>query len=179
MTQLYKIDGVLWEDLIGGPTPFCPRHRLEMDAYTLESGKKDHKYDHLWCEECEMYYQIPRDINDEKIFIKRKLRSKNLKDAIILNFDDEAVPIAEAKASSKNEKFFVKAILTDSKVGKRLVVYAGEKGKKEKTQIFIEPNIKRLAFDQKDTHPSEVFVALDAIFADGTRTTISRKRTRK
>jgi hypothetical protein len=59
-------------------------------------------------------------------------------------------------------------------VGQRLVVYAGEKGRKEKTQVFVEPDIKRLAFDQNDIHPSEVFVKLEATFRDGTQ--ISMKK---
>ena len=93
----------------------------------------------------------------------------------VLNLDDEAVPIAESKASSKDGKFFVTAVMVDSKVGQRVVVYAGEKGRKEKTQIFIEPNIKRLAFDQNDLHPADVFLALDGTFEDGTSFSIKNK----
>lgn len=94
----------------------------------------------------------------------------------VLNLDDEAIPLAESKISSKDDKFFVTAILTESKVGKRLVVYAGEKGRKEKSQIFIEPEIKRLAFDQKDMHPTEVFLELTGTFDDGSSVTINKTK---
>ena len=92
-----------------------------------------------------------------------------------INLDDEAIPIAESKVSSKDNKYFVTAILTESKVGQRLVIYAGEKGKNEKTQIFIEPEIKRLAFDQNDTHPSDVFVVVEGTFKDGTKMSIKNE----
>lgn len=44
-----------------------------------------------------------------------------------------------------------------------------KKGVKEKTQIFVEPKIKRLAFDQKDLHPTDIFTKLEATFSDGTK----------
>jgi hypothetical protein len=96
-----------------------------------------------------------------------------------INLDDEAIPLAEYKINSKTEKYFITALLTDSKVGHRLVVYAGEKGKKEKTQIFVEPEIKRLAFDQNNLHPKEIFVALEAIFDDGSSASIYKKKSKK
>jgi hypothetical protein len=36
------------------------------------------------------------------------------------------------------------------------------------TQIFVEPEIRRLAFDQKDLHPNDVFTKVEATFIDGT-----------
>lgn len=172
--QLYRIDGVLWKGEFV-PEPLCPKHKLEMDAYTYQDTHPN-IYNHLRCEECEDDYLIPRDISAEKIYIARKLKSMRLKDVKVLNLDDEAVPIAQDKATSKNGKYFVTAILTESKVGQRLVVYAGEKGKKEKTQIFVEPDIKRIAFDQKDLNPSDVFTKLEGIFEDGTTIEIRKAK---
>ena len=138
--RLYRIDGVFWDSY---GTPYCPKHRLEMDAYLYEDDFYKEEYKHLRCEECAKDYDIPRDIKDERTYIVRKLESRELMNIKVLNLDDEAIPIAEDKAVSKDSKYFVKAILTESKVGQRLVVYAGERGKKEKTQIFVEPSIKR------------------------------------
>lgn len=179
MATLYKIDGVLWSER-APIKPYCPVHRLEMDPYTYEADKPlgVRKYNHLRCEECEEDYAIPRDIEEQQKYVRRKLEARSMQEYKIMNIDDESIPIAEAKASTKDGRFFVKAILTESRVGQRLVVYAGEKGRKEKTQIFVEPAIKRLAFDQKDTHPSEVFTSLEATFADGTKSTISKKAKR-
>ena len=172
-TDFYKVDGVLWRGKTH-PEPYCPKHRLQMDADTIDYSNFNAVYDRLKCMECPSHYIIPRDINEERKYISRKLESKELKHLKILNLDDEAIPIAEDKVSSEDGKYFVKAILTDSRIGQRLVVYAGEKGKKEKSQIFIEPSIKRLAFDQKDIHPSEVFVKLEATFEDGTMSSITK-----
>lgn len=92
----------------------------------------------------------------------------------VLNLDDEAIPLADDKVKTKDGKFFVVANLNESKTGKRLVVYAGEKGKQNKTQIFVEPEIKRLSFDQNDLHPTDVFTKLEATFSDGTKVSIRR-----
>ena len=87
-----------------------------------------------------------------------------------INLDDEALPIAEVKLDSKDDPdYFVTGLLTKSKVGLRLIVYAGKKGSPEKSQIFVEPEIKRLAFDQKDLHPSDVFTKVEATFKDGAK----------
>lgn len=171
--NLYRFDGVLWEGSLV-PKPLCPKHKLEMDAYSY--GTKPYAYDHLRCEECQEEYVIPRDIDDEQQYLARKLKSKNYTNAKVINLDDEAIPIAEDKTTSSDGRYFVKALLTESKVGQRLVVYAGERGKKEKTQIFVEPSIKRLAFDQKDTHPTDIFLQLEATFDDGTTASIKKQR---
>ena len=173
--SLVKIDGVLWHIAgakLGDIQPLCPTHRLRLQVYPSTLSEYTSVY--LECVECDTPFLLPRFIVQERKYVMDKVDSKIFTQMKILNLDDEAVPIAESKVSSKNEKFFVTAILTESKVGQRLVVYAGEKGKKEKTQIFVEPEIKRLAFDQKDTHPSEVFLKLEGTFNDGT--TISMER---
>lgn len=112
---------------------------------------------YLRCEECKKGYSIPRNWENEQQYVLDKVDSKLFKGIKFINLDDEAIPIAEDKKSSRDNKFFITSLLTKSKTGLRLIVYAGEKGKKEKTQIFVEPDIKRLAFDQKDLHPNEVF----------------------
>lgn len=175
MAELYKVDGVLWS---GGllPRPLCPTHRLELDPFSFQE-EHPYTYDHLRCEECEEDYLIPRDIEAQKTYVRRKLESRNLKDLRVLNIDDEAIPIAETKVSSKDNQYFVKAILTESRVGKRVVIYAGKKGKKDKTQIFVEPEIKRLAFDQKDIHPTDIFSIVEATFVDGTKCSVKREST--
>jgi hypothetical protein len=176
--EFYKFDGVLWTGNIT-PNPYCPKHRLEMDPYTYDEHEP-YKFDHLRCEECSKDYVIPRDIDEEQKYIARKLKARTMRNFRILNLDDEAIPLAEEKVSSKNGKYFVTALLTKSKIGHRLVVYAGVKGNKKKTQIFVEPEIKRLAFDQKDLHPTEVFVKLEGTFDDGSSSFIFKKKnTRK
>lgn len=168
------IDGIKWwitNDHRGlrSPQPLCPKHFLRMQS--LKSFADQFLSDSilLKCEDCTQIYKLPRGFDKEKQYVLNKVDSMVFKKMKFINIDNEATPIAEHKISSKDSKYFVTSVLTESTVGLRLIVYAGEKGKKDKTQIFIEPSIKRLAFDQKDQHPTEVFAKLEATFADGTR----------
>ncbi len=175
--SLIKLDGVLWDIRLLDSRqifPLCPVHRLEMD--TFPSKYSNYSAKSLKCEECSNRINLPRTIADEKRYLINKINSLEFKKMKVLNIDDEAIPIASDAISSKDDKFFVKAILTDSRVGKRLIVYAGEKGKKDKTQIFIEPQIRRLAFDQNNLHPGDVFLKLEGIFDDGTSSIMKSKK---
>jgi hypothetical protein len=175
--QTVRVDGVIWYISKNGNSryiqPLCPKHHLRLKNH---NNRADYSTDSLVCAECNDEYIFPRTISAEKQYILDKIDSKIFKQMKVLNLDDEAIPLAESKISSKDDKFFVTAILTESKVGKRLVVYAGEKGRKEKSQIFIEPEIKRLAFDQKDMHPTEVFLELTGTFDDGSSVTINKTK---
>ena len=108
-------------------------------------------------------------------YVINKVNSKIFKQAKYIKLDDEAIPLAEVKVS-KNKDFFVKALLTESKVGLRLILYAGKIGNNKKTQIFVEPEIKRLAFDQNDLHPNDVFTKVEATFLDGTKASIDNTK---
>lgn len=153
--------------------PLCPKHHIRLSLYTNNEYRCS-----MTCAECQAPYNFKREYTKQKNYILNKLDSKIFKKMKFINLDDEAIPIAESKASSKDNKYFVTALLTESKVGQRLIVYAGEKGKKGKTQIFIEPEIKRLAFDQNDTHPSDVFLKLEGTFEDGATVLMKQKKLR-
>ncbi len=174
--KLFRIDGILWEARYHNIIPFCPIHRLELESSfrDLGHGSSDNAMA-LICEDCKEQYKIPRQFWREREYVKKKIESKDLKDIKILNFDDEAIPLAEEKVSSEDNKFFVNSLLVKTKVGNRLIVYAGEKGRKEKTQIFVEPDIKRIGFDQKDIHPTDIFLKLEGTFRDGTKFSMNKE----
>lgn len=163
-----RADGVLWIYEDYDWTPVCPKHHLRMEISYNGSNQSRYK-----CAEDEERFQVPREFNAQKRYIQNKLDAKDIRKRKFLNIDGESVVIAEDKASSNDNKYFVRALLTDSKVGLRLVVYVGEKGK-EKTQIFVEPDIKRLAFDQTNIHPSEIFLKLEGTFDDGSSASINQ-----
>lgn len=179
--QYAKIDKIKWwvwtnSSGIRGVQAICPIHDIRMYPAKGYGEKFLDDATNLRCEECKNWHSIPRNWKREQQYVLDKVESKIIKGLKFINLDDEALPIAEDKVSSKDNKFFVKSSLTKSKTGLRLVVYAGEKGRKEKTQIFIEPDIKRLAFDQKDLHPTDVFTKLEATFADGTKASQEKKK---
>lgn len=165
----FIIDGIKW--VIGQhppkAIPLCPIDYIELDPYPLEYV--EYATDKLVCEKCGKKFKLPRSIVYEKQYVLRIVNSKVYKAKKYINVDDEAIPLAEKKESTKDGKYFITSLLTESKTGKRLIVYAGEKGKQQKTQIFVEPDIKRLAFDQNDLHPIDVFTKVEATFADGTK----------
>lgn len=166
------MDNILW--VPGGTwpfTPICPTHHLPLNILANNSRSC-----RLECPEDFVTFDFPREFNQQVSYVKGKVDAKNLKGLKYINLDDEAIPIAEDKAKSIDEKFFVTARIMESKVGQRLVIYAGERGREEKTQIFVEPEIKRLSFDQKDLNPADVFVKVEAEFADGTKHSIEKER---
>jgi len=175
----FIIDGVRW--VIGQhppkAIPLCPKDFMELDpfpeGYDILGETTDTQFK---CQKCGKIYPLPREVDDERDYVLRDIRSRTYKVMKFINLDDEAIPIAEDRRSSKNNKFFVVSRLMKSKMGLRLVVYAGEKGRKEKTQIFVEPGIKRLSFDQKDLHPTDIFTELEAIFSDGTKASFKKKK---
>lgn len=154
----FLVDGIRW--VIGQhppkAIPLCPKDFIELNPIPEFFPEKE-----LRCEECGITYITPRNFDKEGKYILNKINSN---------------PIAEDKKSSSDGKFFVTSRIMKSRVGLRLVVYAGEKGKKEKTQIFVEPEIRRLSFDQKDLHPTDVFTELEATFSDGTKASLKKKR---
>lgn len=162
--DLIKIHGVLWSYHGSNRLPYmahCPYDRLELEYP---------EYMKLKCPECGKTFELPRDYSEDSRFVENKMKALNLQNLKVFDFDGIATPLSEE--SESDDRYFVVAKLVETKIGKRLIVYAGEKGAKDKTQIFIEPEIKRLAFDQNNIHPSDVFVKLEAQFKDGQKQTM-------
>ena len=175
--RVNKINWWVYTDKLGirRVQPLCPIHALRLYPSKYSYMHFDSQAILLKCEDCPKLHNIPRSYEQEERYVLDRIDAKIFKGMKVLNLDDEAIPVAKDDTVPKNSKYFITSQLMQSKTGLRLVVYAGERGKKEKAQIFIEPNIKRLAFDQKDLHPSEIFTSLEATFADGTKTSIKKK----
>lgn len=178
--QIVRIDGIKWwvyKSAAGARTtqPLCPDHDLRMKP-APDLIRRNGRYEHdstynakkLRCAEGDHDIVIPRKYSDEEQYIIDRIDAKVFKGMRVVDLDGELTPISKEKLKSEDGKYFVTSQLMQSQRGLQLVVYAGEKGSSKKTQIFIEPEIKRLAFDQKDLNPTEVFVEMKAIFFDGT-----------
>ena len=181
--QIIRIDGIKWfvtnSQGIRTPTPLCPDHDLRMrpipprvyrnreyrDGYSGDALK-------LKCAEGPHEVILPRKFDEEKLYVIDRIDAKAFKGMKVVDLDGELTPIAKEKLKSEDGKYFVTSQLMESKRGLQLVVYAGKKGSSEKTQIFVEPQIKRVAFDQKDLHPTNVFAELKATFSDGSSHTL-------
>ena len=62
--------------------------------------------------------------------------------------------------------------MNSEKKGEQIVIYAGKKGAKGKSQIFIDPTHGKITFDQNDINPKDVFVKIEATFRDGSKASI-------
>lgn len=181
--QIVRVDGIKWwvtKDTSNNRlvVALCPDHDLRMTTHP--EGQVRNSYNTGWrkrtltealkleCAEGPHLFDIPREYEKEQKYVYDRIDAQIFKGMQIVDLDGELTPIAKEKLKSEDGKYFVTSQLMQSKRGLQLVVYAGKKGSTKKTQIFIEPEIKRLAFDQKDLNPTEVFVEMKAIFFDGT-----------
>lgn len=173
-SKIFRIDGIKWwitwitKTSTGGrrPVPLCPVHDLRMTPVRPYKGFFENATS-LKCAEGPHSIKIPRNFGDEKRYVLNRIDAKIFKNMEVINLDDEAVPIAESKVRSEDNKHFVISRLMESKRGLQLVLYAGEKGKHEKTQIFVEPEMRRMDFDRNNLHPSDVFLEVKAKYKDG------------
>ncbi|MDX1766073.1 MAG: hypothetical protein R3313_03930 [Candidatus Saccharimonadales bacterium] len=186
MLEIVRIDNIKWwiSNPSGSrriPVPLCPKHDLRMqevrDKYRYNgryiskpygTGKK------LKCEEGPHFINLPREFSDEKSYILNRIDAKEFSKAKVLNLDDEAISVAE-KELGEESPYWIKAKVVESKSGTRLIIWAGDKSKKNKAQLFVEPKIKRLSFDQNDDHPVEVFTKIEATFAGDVKSSLQRK----
>ena len=184
--QIVRVDGIKWCILEQKPrvaAPLCPDHDLKLTPApglvrrSVGSGyvrDSESNATELSCAEGPPKLPIPRKLSAERQYVLDRIDAKVFKNAKVLNLDDEALPIAKAKASSPNDKYFITAQLMESKRGLQAVIYAGEKGKPNKTQLFIDPETKKMSFDHKDLSPSDVFLKVQATFNDGSTNTIEK-----
>lgn len=187
--EIVRIDSIKWwitqsTTGIRLPIPLCPQHNLKLTPIPgqyLYAGRYVNKLPStaivMQCAEGPHSHKIPREYDDEKKYVLDKIDALTFAGMSVLNLDDEAIPVA--KENLKESQYWVKSKVTKSKSGDRLIIWAGSRSKGNKTQLFIEPELKRLSFDQNDDHPLEVFAKVEAVFANGATTSIETKSTKK
>jgi hypothetical protein len=127
------------------------------------------------CAEGPHFIDIPRKYDEEKQYVLDRIDALVFKKMTVLNLDDEAIPVAKEELKDEGSSYWVKAKVTESKSGTRLIIWAGDRSTKNKTQLFVEPELKRLGFDHNDDHPTEVFAKVDVTFADGVQSSIKKQ----
>jgi hypothetical protein len=132
----------------------------------------------LFCTLCGCGHKLPSErgtFREEVKFAVDTYLSALAEDWEIINLDGELTPITK-KVKEKGDKYFVTSQIRERKKGgTQLVLYAGEKGsrrKSERCHIMVHPDDKRFSFDQNDLHPTDLFVKVEATFRDGTKHTI-------
>ena len=99
---------------------------------------------------------------------------KKYQEAKYFDIDGYLVPASkEAKVKTESGDYFVTTqVMNSEKKGEQIVIYAGKKGAKYKSQIFIDPKHGKITFDQNDINPKDVFVKIEATFRDGSKASI-------
>jgi hypothetical protein len=181
--QIQRIDEIKWwivfTDGTRVPVPLCPAHNLRLtpkpEQHYSNSFRKNIDYPtatatKLECAEGRHILVIPRTLGEEQTYVINRIDAKVFEKMPVMNFDDEITPVAKEKLNET--AYWVKSKVTTSKAGVRLIIWAGDKSKQKKTQLFIEPELKRLSFDQNDDHPTDVFAKVEVTFANNIKAAI-------
>ena len=189
--EIVRIDGIKWcisKSKNGGRAlvPICPTHHLRMTAASELDGpmksaemftglrtRLNSEALSLQCAEGPHVIKIPREYDKEKQYVIDRIDAKIFAGIQTVNLDEELVPVSKEKI--KDDKYFLATQIMESKRGKQVVIYAGEKGSNEKSQIIIDKENRRLSFDQKDLNPADIFAEIKVTFKDGTKHTIQGK----
>lgn len=183
--KLYNIDGLLWrvDTLNELATPICPKHFLELTFEDLSDWgpiSDEKKYiDKIRCEDCEKSVKLPRNLQAEEDYVVSKVRAMDYKDYDIVDIDGTLTPVTKKERATLDNEYFCTTQVRDSKRGPQVVIYAGKKGLKTKSQIFITPEERRLSFDQNDINPADIFARITAEFKDGSKQSIESSEKQK
>lgn len=165
--KLYFWEGLHWDidyDINESPYSFalCPKQKCH--CRLIKSKEKysigEYKY---CCVKCDFKITLNKSIEDKSTDFLHVIDSLKYKDAEIINIDGELIRIQREGKSDDNYWIDVK-ISKNKKDELQLMVLAGSKKSKEKTQLFLEPKNERLAFDQNNDHPSQIFTKVVGIF---------------
>jgi len=160
--------------------PLCPEHHLRLKpnpGYHYSSVRRGNVRDSdseaikLSCDEGHEFV-LARNFGREESYVLDRLDALVFEKATYIYLDDIAIPVAKDELKDKDSPIWVRAKVTESKSGLRLIVWAGDRSEKSKTQLFVEPEIARLSFDQNDDHPTQVFAKVEATFSNGRRAVI-------
>ena len=151
------------------------KHQLVVD----EEREYDEYYNSkpimkLKCPEGPHIIVLDRTPGEIREYIRRKIESKKYQEAKYFDIDGYLVPASkEAKVKTESGDYFVTTqVMNSEKKGEQIVIYAGKKGAKYKSQIFIDPKHGKITFDQNDINPKDIFVKIEATFRDGSKASI-------
>ena len=190
-TKLTIVDGIKWHEWrdtnsFRHVSPLCMQHDIRMEPVVLyesvyRNGRKEQKSIstdksiELQCNEGDSHkIKIPREYSAEKTYVKNKIDSMVFKQYKVMNLDDSAIPVLKEDIKDKNNPYWIRAKFTESKSGTRLIIWAGNREAKNKTQLFVEPELKRLSFDQNDDHPLDVLAKVEVTFAENFTATLNK-----
>ena len=165
--KIYHWEGLFWEirnDSLNGnyAAGLCPKQKCccELVRSTSNYSRGEYKYD---CPRCDFKKTLNKVIREKGDDFLRVQKSFKYKDAEVINIDGELIKVQ--KEEIKDNDYWIQAkISKNNKEELQLMVLAGSKKDKDKAQLFLDPTNERLAFDQNNDHPSQIFVKVVGTF---------------
>ncbi|HKX73642.1 MAG TPA: hypothetical protein VJM32_06485 [Candidatus Saccharimonadales bacterium] len=143
--------------------PYCSDHNMPLLIPAERSLTS------LACPDCSARKQLPRSWHEQEKYAAHKIRSKDIAKVDVIDHNGVLTPVAKVKV--RDTEYSITTQIMESKHGHQIVIYAGKKGHKN-SQIFVDTDNHKLAFDHKDTKPTEIFAKIEATFKDGTKMVI-------
>ncbi|KKR06249.1 MAG: hypothetical protein UT34_C0001G0289 [candidate division WS6 bacterium GW2011_GWF2_39_15] len=159
--KLYKWRGLLWQ-IIDDDWAVA---RCMKDNCDVRWENEDDVYDNVYttCPKCGNKVELEGERREIIEDIIKIINSDKFKGADIVNLDDEYITVTQSK--KEDDDYWVRASISENRKGEtQLMVLAGSRKSKNKTQLFIDPQNERVSFDQNNDHPREVFSKVNAIF---------------
>lgn len=165
--RLYLWAGLHWVvnyDINGNPyyLALCPKQRCNCGL--VKSKEKysigEYKYS---CVKCDFKITLNKSIEEKSDEFEKIFESLRYKDAEIINIDGELIRVQREEQT--DDDYWIDAKISKNKKGDvQLMILAGSRKTKDKTQLFLDPQNERLSFDQNNDHPTKVFSEVVAKF---------------
>lgn len=167
--KIHSWDGLCWDiddhDFNNlQPFALCPRKgcHCKLTKSKEEYSRGQYKYQ---CIKCDFKITLNKTTEDKANDFMEILSSQKYKDAEIINIDGDLIRVQREQETDVDYWADVK-ISKNNKGEVQLMVLAGSKKEKDKTQLFLDPKNQRMTFDQNNDHPAEVFIEVVGIFKD-------------
>lgn len=146
-------------------TPLCSKNKCNcvLDLVRNDDPFNTEPQNKYKCVKCGNIIIIDQTIEKLADDFAKIYNAEKYKNAEIINIDGELIKIQRTEQTDKN--YWIDAKLSKNQKGDvQLMILAGNKENKSKTQLFIDPKNEKVSFDQNNDHPEKVFAKVSAIF---------------
>ncbi len=165
--KVHRWAGIHWyikHDWNGNPEweALCPKNKCHCK---IKKSKEPHSIgeDKYICIKCDFKITLLKSLEDYALDVLDIIETWKYKDAEVINLEGDLIRIGREEV--KDNDCWIDAKLSKNNKGEvQLMVMAGHKKIDDKVQLFIDPKNERLAFDQNNRHPSEIFSKVTAVF---------------
>lgn len=169
--KIYQLYWLMWdfeEDVYWNVDVIwmCPKCRCRLSKSKEPYSMWEYKYN---CIQCDFKATLNKSIEEKWQDFVNVLNAEKYKDADIVNLDWDLIRVQ--REWTKDDDYRIDAKISRNKKWElQLMVLAWSKKKQDKTQLFLDPTHEKFAFDQNDSHPSEIFSKVIAVFKGSTST---------